>query len=98
MRSLASEQAQARKKPGILQDKKASYILWIGCAIAVLQQVSGINILLYFAPSLLQNVTGNTQDSLFQSIFLGAALLAGVVIALFAVDRLGRLLCCAGAR
>lgn len=75
---------------GILRDKKSSYILWIGCAIAVLQQVSGINILMYFAPSLLQNVTGNTQDSLFQSIFLGLALLAGVSIALFAFDRIGR--------
>lgn len=76
---------------GILRDKKSSYILWIGCAIAVLQQVSGINILMYFAPSLLQNVTGNTQDSLFQSIFLGLALLAGVSIALVAFDRVGRI-------
>ncbi|VEI70139.1 sugar porter family MFS transporter [Serratia rubidaea] len=92
VRSLAVEQETEReKRPGILQDKKASYILWIGCAIAVLQQVSGINILLYFAPSLLQNVTSNTQDSLFQSIFLGIALLAGVAVALLAVDRLGRL-------
>lgn len=76
---------------GILKDKKATYILWIGCAIAVLQQVSGINILLYFAPSLLQNVTGNTQDSLYQSIFLGVALLTGVTIALFTIDKFGRL-------
>lgn len=46
---------------------------------------------MYFAPSLLQNVTGNTQDSLFQSIFLGLALLAGVSIALVAFDRVGRI-------
>ncbi|MFC0141652.1 sugar porter family MFS transporter [Erwinia mallotivora] len=88
---VIAEQPDGVAKKGILRDKKATYILWIGCAIAVLQQVSGINILLYFAPSLLQNVTGNTQDSLFQSIFLGLALLAGVIFALFAVDRTGRI-------
>lgn len=91
--SIAADSASNDGQPqrGILKDKKASYILWIGCAIAVLQQVSGINILMYFAPSLLQNVTGNTQDSLFQSIFLGLALLAGVSIALVAFDRVGRI-------
>ena len=86
-----SELTRSPTPHGILRDKRSSYILWIGCAIAVLQQLSGINILMYFAPSLLQNVTGNTQDSLFQSIFLGLALLAGVSIALFAFDRIGRI-------
>lgn len=90
--SIAANSASAEPaQRGILKNKKASYILWIGCAIAVLQQASGINILMYFAPSLLHNVTGNTQDSLFQSIFLGLALLIGVSIALFAFDRVGRI-------
>jgi len=64
--------------------------LLIGCAIAVLQQVSGINILLYYAPSLLKNISGSMQTSLFQSIFLGLALLVGVAVCLSVIDRLGR--------
>ena len=75
---------------GILRDARTRYILLIGCAIAILQQISGINILLYYAPSLLQNITANTQASLFQSIFLGLALLAGVAGCLNAIDRVGR--------
>lgn len=75
---------------GILRDARARYILLIGCAIAILQQISGINILLYYAPSLLQNITGSTQASLFQSIFLGIALLAGVAVCLSTIDRFGR--------
>lgn len=74
----------------ILRDARVRYILLIGCAIAVLQQISGINILLYYAPSLLQNITASTQASLFQSIFLGLALLAGVAICLSTIDRTGR--------
>ncbi|MFJ5162325.1 sugar porter family MFS transporter [Pantoea sp. NPDC088449] len=81
--------AQSRQS-GILRDARARYILLIGCAIAILQQVSGINILLYYAPSLLQNITGSTQASLFQSIFLGLALLVGVAICLSVIDRIGR--------
>lgn len=81
--------AQASQR-GILRDARARYILLIGCAIAVLQQVSGINILLYYAPSLLQNIAGSTQASLFQSIFLGLALMVGVAICLSVVDRSGR--------
>ena len=77
---------------GILRDARARYILLIGCAIAILQQISGINILLYYAPSLLQNITGSTQASLFQSIFLGLALLIGVAVCLSIIDRLGRTL------
>lgn len=75
---------------GILRDARTRYILLIGCAIAILQQISGINILLYYAPSLLQNITASTQASLFQSIFLGLALLAGVAGCLNAIDRVGR--------
>jgi len=75
---------------GILRDARARYILLVGCAIAILQQVSGINILLYYAPSLLQNITASTQASLFQSIFLGLALLAGVAVCLSTIDRTGR--------
>lgn len=74
----------------ILRDQRARYILLIGCAIAVLQQVSGINILLYYAPSLLKNISGSMQTSLFQSIFLGLALLVGVAVCLSVIDRLGR--------
>lgn len=75
---------------GILRDARTRYILLIGCAIAILQQISGINILLFYAPSLLQNITASTQASLFQSIFLGLALLAGVAGCLNAIDRVGR--------
>ncbi|MDU8924409.1 sugar porter family MFS transporter [Pasteurellaceae bacterium LIM206] len=74
----------------VFQNPKTRFIVLVGCAIATLQQLIGINILLYYAPSLLKNINTNMQDSLFQSIFLGAANCIGVAIALFLVDRMGR--------
>ena len=74
----------------IFANSKTRFIVLIGCAIAILQQLIGINILLYYAPSLLVNINENIQDSLFQSIFLGAANFFGVCLALFLVDKFGR--------
>lgn len=87
--SNRDDNIQTRQR-GILRDARARYILLVGCAIAILQQISGINILLYYAPSLLQNITGSTQSSLFHSIFIGLALLTGVAVCLSTIDRLGR--------
>lgn len=74
----------------VIQSPKSRYIVLIGCTIAILQQLTGINILLYYAPSLLQNITGSNQESLFQTIFLGFALFIGVFIALKFIDKIGR--------
>jgi SP family xylose:H+ symportor-like MFS transporter len=89
MLASTSKTAEEASQLGILRDARARYILLVGCAIAILQQVSGINILLYYAPSLLQNIA-SIQTSLFQSIFLGLALLLGVAVCLSAIDRIGR--------
>ena len=91
--SIKLEQAQEKvslNAKQILSNPKTRYIVLIGCVIATLQQLIGINILLYYAPSLLKNINADIQDSLFQSVFLGAANFFGVCVALFAVDKIGR--------
>ena len=85
----AKEQVSLNAKQ-IITNPKTRFIVLVGCVIATLQQLIGINILLYYAPSLLKNINANIQDSLFQSIFLGAANFIGVSIALFLVDKVGR--------
>ncbi|SHO57263.1 sugar porter family MFS transporter [Vibrio quintilis] len=91
--SIKLEQAQEKvslNAKQILTNPKTRYIVLIGCVIATLQQLIGINILLYYAPSLLKNINADIQDSLFQSVFLGAANFFGVCIALMIVDKVGR--------
>ncbi|OLQ87852.1 D-xylose-proton symporter [Vibrio ponticus] len=90
IRQEESSKAASLNVSQILSNPKTRYIVLIGCVIATLQQLIGINILLYYAPSLLSNINANIQDSLFQSIFLGAALFIGVCVAIFMVDRVGR--------
>lgn len=75
---------------GILSGKPLRLML-IGVGIAVFQQVTGINVFLYFAPEIFESVTGSSADvALLQTIVIGVANLAFTLVAIFTVDRLGR--------
>jgi len=66
-------------------------VLAIGVVLAVLQQVTGINVFLYYAPEILKTIAGETTDvALLQTILVGAANMAFTLVAIGSVDRLGR--------
>ncbi|WP_421722820.1 sugar porter family MFS transporter [Bauldia sp.] len=66
-------------------------IVVIGVLLAVFQQVSGINVLLYFAPQIFETVTGAGADfALLETIIIGVANLTFTLVALFTVDKFGR--------
>ena len=66
-------------------------ILVIGVSLAVLQQVTGINVFLYYAPEILKSVAGADVDiALLQTILVGAVNLVFTVVAIWSVDKVGR--------
>lgn len=64
--------------------------LTVGIALAILQQVTGINAVLYYAPTILENVGLGTVAALFGTIGIGAVNVAFTVVAIVYVDRIGR--------
>lgn len=64
--------------------------LGIGVALAVLQQVTGINVFLYFAPEIFKKMGSGTNVALLQTVLVGAVNMTFTVIALWTVDRWGR--------
>ncbi|CDW88412.1 inositol transporter 1-like [Stylonychia lemnae] len=65
----------------------------IGCMLHILQQLSGINIILYYGPQILRDAGfGNNQDSrvFFGFLFLGLIYLLSSIFALFKIDTVGR--------
>ena len=65
--------------------------LLIGIVLAVLQQVTGINVFLYFGSEIFETLGGTTMDAaLLQQIIVGAVNLLFTVLAIWTVDRLGR--------
>jgi sugar porter (SP) family MFS transporter len=64
--------------------------LGIGITLAVFQQITGINVFLYYAPQIFEHVNRNMSSALFQTILVGAVNLLFTAIAMALVDRAGR--------
>jgi sugar porter (SP) family MFS transporter len=66
-------------------------VLWIGCALAVIQQVTGINTILYYAPTILKMAGFGTDTiSILATMGIGIVLVASTIITLIFIDRWGR--------
>ncbi len=65
-------------------------ILVLGVALAVLQQVTGINVFLYFGTEIFKQMGSETNAALRQTIIVGGVNLTFTVIAIWTVDKLGR--------
>jgi len=58
--------------------------------LAVLQQVTGINVFLYYAPEIFKKLGVGTNTALLQTVIVGAVNLTFTVVAIWTVDKLGR--------
>jgi SP family arabinose:H+ symporter-like MFS transporter len=66
------------------------YILWVGIAIGVLQQITGINAVYFYATSIFKQ-TGIGTDAAFTSgVWLSLTTVIFTIIAIFLIDRVGR--------
>jgi MFS family permease len=65
-------------------------VLVIGIALAVLQQVTGINVFLYFGTEIFKKMGSGTNAALLQTVVVGVVNLSFTVIAIWTVDKIGR--------
>ena len=65
-------------------------VLFLGIALAVLQQWSGINVIFNYAQEIFAAAGYHVSDILFDIVFTGAVNLAFTIVALFTIDRFGR--------
>ncbi|MCK5270849.1 MAG: sugar porter family MFS transporter, partial [Sedimentisphaerales bacterium] len=85
-KAIAQESGSLRQlfQPGM------KIVLVIGIALAVLQQVTGINVFLYFGTEIFKKMGSSTNAALIQTVVVGAVNLTFTIIAIWTVDRLGR--------
>lgn len=76
--------------PKKLFPKKYLPVLWIGILIAVFQQVTGINSILYYAPVIFKETGLDASSSLLQTIGIGVINVISTFIAIGLVDKVGR--------
>lgn len=69
---------------------KIKPLLFIGIILAVFQQITGINTIMYYAPKIFANVGQSNDSALFQTILIGGTNLIFTLVATVLIDRLGR--------
>lgn len=85
--SLAS-----RVEPGFRELFRPSMklVLTIGVSVAVLQQITGINAIFFYAPMIFEQSGIGTDASFMQAVLVGLVNLGFTLLAISQIDRLGR--------
>lgn len=64
--------------------------LFVGIGLSILQQLTGINAILYYAPEIFKSLGSSTDVSLLETSILGVVNLIFTLLAIRLVDRIGR--------
>ncbi len=64
--------------------------LFIGIILAVLSQVTGINVIMYYAPEIFKATGDGSSSALFQTVLVGGINVLMTIVAIRYVDKLGR--------
>jgi MFS family permease len=62
----------------------------VGVTLAALQQFAGINTIIYYAPTIMQDTGLSASNSIFYSVAIGVINLAMTLVSIRLVDRVGR--------
>lgn len=91
--AVQSIEADSKKeKVALTEFFKPAYrtVLVIGIIVAVLQQITGINSVFFYAPMIFEQSGIGTDASFIQAILVGLTNLVFTVLALMFIDKLGR--------
>ena len=81
--------ARRRGWRGLLQPWVRPSLI-VGCGIAIFTQLSGIEMIIYYAPTILTQNHFSTTAALLVSVGLGTAYLVMMIVGFAIVDRIGR--------
>jgi MFS transporter, SP family, arabinose:H+ symporter len=65
-------------------------VVTIGVSVAILQQITGINAVFFYAPMIFEQSGIGTDASFMQAVLVGVVNLAFTILAIALIDRLGR--------
>lgn len=73
-----------------LLSPKIRPLLFIGIILAVFQQITGINTIMYYAPKIFANIGQSNNLALLQTLAIGGTNVVFALVAMFLIDRFGR--------
>jgi sugar porter (SP) family MFS transporter len=87
------EVRELSQREGGLRDlvsPKVRPLLMVGVMLAVFQQITGINTVIYYAPTLLQGAGFGNSGALLANVVNGAVNVGMTIVAIWLLDRVGR--------
>ena len=87
LNALAKEQAASLQD---LFQPAMKLVLTIGIAVAILQQITGINSVFFYAPMIFEQSGIGTDAAFMQAVLVGLVNLAFTIVAILLIDKLGR--------
>jgi MFS transporter, SP family, arabinose:H+ symporter len=88
--SIAVESGRGRASVRELLHPSLKLVLTIGVSIGILQQITGINSVFFYAPMIFEQSGISTNAAFMQAVLVGLTNLAFTIVALVFIDRLGR--------
>lgn len=65
-------------------------LILIGILLSVFQQVVGINVVLYYAPTIFKGLGFGNDAAMYQTVIMGVVNIIFTLVAIFTVDKFGR--------
>lgn len=88
--SLAREATRAKASFRDLFRPAMKLTLTIGVTVAVLQQITGINAVFFYAPMIFEQSGIGTNAAFLQAVMVGVVNLVFTIVAMLTIDRIGR--------
>ncbi len=88
--ALQADQNKKKAPLSALFKPAMGLVLTIGLVIGILQQITGINSVFFYAPMIFEQTGGGTDAAFQQAIIVGLVNLVFTVIAMIYIDKLGR--------
>lgn len=88
--SIAQEENKEEAKVADLFKPNMKLVITIGVVVGVLQQITGINSVFFYAPMIFEQSGIGTDASFIQAILVGLTNLVFTILAILFIDRLGR--------
>lgn len=88
--SVESDEPRTKTPIRDLFKKSLRFVITLGLVIGVLQQITGINSVFFYAPMIFEQSGIGTDASFSQAIYVGLINLVFTVVAILLIDKLGR--------
>jgi len=88
--SIEKDDSKEKAKLSELFSPALRLVLTIGVVVAILQQITGINSVFFYAPMIFEQSGIGTDASFVQAILVGLTNLVFTILAILFIDRIGR--------